>query len=289
MNRKSKIFLLIIFIVFIGLNIFSFINQRNIEKKIYSKMPDKVSIISQSCLEYLLHNEAELLHDLFVDEYKNQPNSKNEINRIIKQLEDVDKPIAMDLIGYHFNKNKNNESHQVSYQLEFENYWSVYTTLIVKTSDEYKLYRFNFNRTEESLLETNRFNLNKGVISNIVLFLVIIVMLFTFITSAICFGSKDKKRILWTFLILCGIGSFKLNWTTGDFGISFINIGIPSFNFGRVGSYAPIVLSLRFPLFAILYWVKRHKQTIEEVVIESEIEDREMVNEILHGDIAKEK
>lgn len=280
MNRKSKIFLLIIFILFIGLNILSFLNQRNIEKKIYSKMPDKVFTITQSVLEYLLNDEAELLHDLFVDEYKNQPNSKNEINGIIKQLEDLDKPIAMDLVGYQFNKNNNNERHQVSYQLEFENYWSVYTTIIVKTRNEYKLYWFNFNRTEESILETNRFSLNKGVISNIVLFLVIIIMLFTFITSAICFGSKDKKRLLWTFLILCGISLFKLNWTTGDFGVSLLNIGIPSFNFGRAGSYAPIVLSLRFPLFAILYWVKRHKQTIEEVLIESEIEDSQMVDEI---------
>lgn len=33
---------------------------------------------------------------------------------------------------------------------------------------------------------------------------------------------------------------FLLIWATGDFGISYISIGIPSFKFERAGSYAPI-------------------------------------------------
>lgn len=80
MNRKSRIFFIIILGVFIGLNIFSVIIQKNIEKIIYSKIPDNVATISLNSLDFLLEDKV----DLLVDEYKNQPNSKDEINRVIK-------------------------------------------------------------------------------------------------------------------------------------------------------------------------------------------------------------
>lgn len=64
---------------------------------------------------------------------------------------------------------------------------------------------------------------------------------------------------------MCGIGLLKLNWTTGDVGFSIINIGIPSFNVVRAGTYESIVLGLRFPLFAIWYWLKKRKQNIKEI------------------------
>lgn len=280
MKRKSKIFLLIIFIVIISLYTISFINQRNTEEKFFSKMPDEVLKISKDSLEYLLNGETELLLNLFVDEYRNSPNSLDEINGFIKQFEDLNQPLNMDLIGYYININNGFETHKVTYQLKFENNWFIYNATIARTIIGYELYRFDFNGIEESLLKTNSFSFkNKGITNFVVLFLDIFIMLFTIITSALCFGSNGKKRLLWTFLVFCGIGLFTLNWTTGAFHIRLISIGLPTFGVGRTGSYGPIKIYFRIPLFAIIYWIKKIKQKNGSQYIESNIVETEKVDE----------
>lgn len=148
------------------------------------------------------------------------------INSTIEQVKDVGSPINIKLIGYYSEFNINSKVHEVTYQLEFNNIWLGYTSTVSKIDNRYFLTEIDYRELSDSLWKTNKFTLqNKGLLHYIILFFTIIIMLFTFVTSAISFGSGNK-------------------------------IGIPSYSVERECTYMPIILTLRFPIFAILYWIK---------------------------------
>lgn len=107
-------------------------------------------------------------------------------------------------------------------------------------------------------------------------------LLFTFITSAIYFGSKKEKSKRWAVLILIGVGMLHYNWSTGALGFRFISIGIPTYGFVKASIYSPLLIGLRIPIFAIWYWVKRLRQDestvdISEVNHHEELEEQESI------------
>jgi len=127
-----------------------------------------------------------------------------------------------------------------------------------------------------SLKEYNKFTFEDKGISHYIIFLMsIIIFLFSVITASIAFGSKKKRRILWSLFALCGIGVFSLTWTTGDWGINPISIGLPVVGLSRSGSYASFVFNMRFPIGAILYWVIKHKEVehADEFVTNKELDN----------------
>jgi len=74
-----------------------------------------------------------------------------------------------------------------------------------------------------------------------------------------------ERQWLWTIGALVGIMSLKLNWSTGQF--SFQPLSFQLFSAGAVKQpvYAPWVLSVAFPLFAIIALFRRGDETAERI------------------------
>ncbi len=51
--------------------------------------------------------------------------------------------------------------------------------------------------------------------------------------------------------------AFQVNWTTGAFGYQPISISLLGVSGGAAGPYAPLVISISFPLGAVMFWFRR--------------------------------
>lgn len=74
-----------------------------------------------------------------------------------------------------------------------------------------------------------------------------------------CVRTRVKRKWLWIPFILIGIGSVQRNWTMGQLGLQPLSLHIPGAALTRGGLYAPWILSVSFPLGAVLFQRKRRK------------------------------
>ncbi|MCT4543630.1 MAG: hypothetical protein N4A63_08820 [Vallitalea sp.] len=248
MNKKSIIFFIIILIIFNGNYFLDIRTQEGIEQQHYSRIPEGVSEISMASIKHLFNGNSKQLMDLFDEQFISLPDSEVQTNSTIQQVREVDSPLDIKLIGYYSKFNINSEVYGVTYQLKFNNIWLIYTSIVSKIDDRYFLTKIDYRELSDSLWETNKFTLqNKGVLHYIILFFTIIIMLFTCVTSVTSFGSGNQIGIVWSILILFGIGSLRFNWFSGEVGINLLRIGIPSYIVERECTYMPIILTLHFP------------------------------------------
>lgn len=91
------------------------------------------------------------------------------------------------------------------------------------------------------------------------LFLAILVPLFTLYALILCIRTKiEKKKWLWVIFVLAGIASFSVDWTTGQWRIvplSFQLLGAGA----SAPPYGPWVISVSLPLGAIIFLLKRKR------------------------------
>lgn len=69
--------------------------------------------------------------------------------------------------------------------------------------------------------------------------------------------------------ILIGFVQINLNWTNGSIWYKLLHFNIPVFSISKGGYYAPLILSVSFPLGAILFWLKRKKLLSAKTIDES--------------------
>ncbi|GAA0177107.1 hypothetical protein SH2C18_03930 [Clostridium sediminicola] len=267
MNRKGVLFLVILVTFFIGSGIYSISSLRKNELKFYESIPGDVEKLAKDTLVNYEKESIEEIYNNFVDEVKNFQDARIKLNEITKYVKSKGKVDEVNIVGY--NKSLNNsrnsrnsrEFHSITYELKVDSGYLLYIVQITKEDNTYKLFRTDFNEIEESLSTLNGFNFkDKGVIHYVILFLVIGLLLFNFITAAICFSSTAKRKVLWCIFILFGIATVAFNWTTAEFGFNLISFQIPSATIRKTSFNGPYIMTLNFPLGAVLYWLKKHKE-----------------------------
>lgn len=271
MNKRSWIYLVVILGFFVGSTIYMLGNQENIETSEYNRIPLEVQEMSEALVGMLFDGNEQGLLDSFDSEFSSAEKNKEGIKAVVDKYSQYSKPSELTLVGYHFDLVSEINEHNITYEVPLGDAWALVNTNIVGTESNYSLYSMNFVTLEQSLKETNKFSFDKGFLSILFLLLSVAIFIFTVVTSAICFGRKEKSWIIWTFLCLVGVLVFGINWTTGHLLYNVYDFGFPTFGIGRQGAYAPIFVTLRFPLFAIIYWVrdyKRKQMKIEDVKTE---------------------
>lgn len=68
-----------------------------------------------------------------------------------------------------------------------------------------------------------------------------------------------KRRWLWTIGSVLGFARFALNWSTGAWAISLVNVSLLGAQATKAGPYAPWVLSFGVPIVAIIVLVRWHR------------------------------
>ncbi len=165
---------------------------------------------------------------------------------------------SVELVGCRVLSVRARRQSSLMYQLEFPGSWYAADFVIAASADTRKVIGLQLKKLPASLAQINRFTLKgRGLVHYVLLLGAIgvpVLMLYALIQ---CLRTRVKWKWLWIPFILIGIGSIHLNWTTAQLGFQPLSLLVPGTSLTRGGLYAPWVLSVSFPLGAVLFLKKR--------------------------------
>jgi len=174
-------------------------------------------------------------------------------------------PVSSKLIGS--NVHITDDTWQATFKFEYEfeadiesNKWALMSVRIVKEETDLKVIAFRFSKTTASQSELNKFELaGKSALHYLVLLMTVLVFIFILVTVIVCIKTPiPRRKWIWVLFVLGGISSFSLNWTSGVYAFKLIELRLFGVGFGAAGEYSPWIISVSFPLGAILFWLMRN-------------------------------
>jgi len=179
------------------------------------------------------------------------------VDSVLKQNE-VPKKILM--VGSNYVSSPDSSLTSITYEYEFAKSYALANVTMITKDSTTLLAGFRVWPMNESLAEINAFALTgKSFLHYSFLLFGALSLLFILYSLIICAKSKINKKWLWIIFILIGLGKFGIIWTNGQVFFSIFTFQILGFGITKSGIYAPWVVSISFPLGAILFLIKRKK------------------------------
>jgi hypothetical protein len=173
-------------------------------------------------------------------------------------------PTSVTLIGANRLKASGFETVNLTFEYNFSGKWMVANVATKKDGGPTTIVGLNIYPEPNSIEERNKFVLGgKSAFQYLVLGLAIVLPLFTLLTLAICIKTKLRGRKWpWVLFVIFGIGKLALNWTTGQWAFSLLNIQLLS-----AGAFAPLygqwTIFLSVPVGAIVFLMRRNQLRVE--------------------------
>ena len=225
--------------------------------------PDDDEALAKEFLSALRTRDFKMVTDLL------DPQLVQEIESNLDQGADMlnhGKLVSFELAGCEVFSTLDKKRSRLTYQYQFTNAWVLAEVTIETAGVSKKVIGISLNPIPKSLGEQNAFTLSgKGIQHYVLLIFAVVVPVFVIWTVVLCARAKIRKKWLWIAFILAGITKLNLTWTTGQMDFHPIAFQIPGAGVMKMGLYAPWILTVSFPLGAILFMVKRRKlQSVEE-------------------------
>jgi len=183
---------------------------------------------------------------------------------LLKMAEELPEqpPTSWKLVSAQLQTNADETTTNVVFEYDFSGKWVLANVATLRKQDSVSLVGLSVRAIPESLEEHHRFRLaGKSAVQYLVLALAIVFPLFTLYALVACVRTRMAGRKWpWVLFILFGIGSFAVNWTTGEWQVSLIATRL----FSAAASatlYGPWVLSVSLPLGALVFLVRRKALT----------------------------
>jgi len=110
---------------------------------------------------------------------------------------------------------------------------------------------------QASLEEMNAFTLTgKGFKHYLMVLVALVEAAFILFTAYLCFNTAVERRYSWLVLILFGVGSLSLNWTTGALDWNWFTAVFLGAGFLPDGLHGPWTVSVSIPFGAIFFYLK---------------------------------
>lgn len=259
MNKKSKIFLIILLLLFILPYIIVGPLKKGFTRHVLKNVPKEATTLSMEVFNHILNQNTQSLYNTFCHEAKDSITIED-LNNILEQTSFLADYESIKLLGYHYSLNNQGNLSTITYEVKSGEHWLWYVPVFKKIDDQYELFRFDLHGKSGPYQEPSTLGIfHEGPIGIFLLVMVVLNTAFTLVSSALCFGSNIKHRKLWTFLILTGLCAFSYNWASSQFNFSLLSIGFPV---STLSSEAKVVV-FRLPVFAIIYWLKVRRNNTE--------------------------
>ncbi|MCP5488173.1 MAG: hypothetical protein H7A43_05945 [Verrucomicrobia bacterium] len=220
--------------------------------------PDDDEALAKQCLSALLAGDFKIVTEQLDPQFV-KPGIESNLTQVAAMLDHGD-PLSLELVGCNVFTTPDKKRSHLTYQYQFTNAWVLAAITIDTVDGNKKVFGLNVNPIPKSLGELNAFTLSgKGIQHYVLLALAVAVPIFIIWTFVLCVRTKIRKKWLWIIFILVGIAKLNLNWTTGQMGFQPIALQIPGAGMAKMGLYAPWILTVSFPLGAILFLIKRRK------------------------------
>lgn len=146
-----------------------------------------------------------------------------------------------------------------------------------KAGDIWRAQYFHLQRATDAQLKGNRFSLNKppGHLMGLAMAVLSPLAMLAALISVIR-APRFKRKWLWAIVALIGVGSFTLNWSTGQWSFQPINlslIGAGASTQGFLGFY-PFVLKFALPVGAVVAFWRAAKARREAKAAQDAVSDQ---------------
>lgn len=169
-------------------------------------------------------------------------------------------PESIKVVGANTIRSSGLYQSNITFEYQFPNKWLLMNVAIQKKDGVSTIIGFNVSPIPDSLENLNKFSLSgKSVLQYLVLFLAVLIPLFSLYVLVLCIRTKmEKRKWLWILFIMLGVGSFAIDWTTGRWSVKPL-----AFQLFGAGAFAPPygawTLSVSLPLGAILFLLRKKK------------------------------
>lgn len=169
--------------------------------------------------------------------------------------------LSAELIGSQVNVFNGNWKGNFSFEFQFTNGWAVANVVLKKSDEKLTVIAISVTQTTASLKELNKFTLEgKSALHYLMLVYTVFATVFVLVTAYFCIRTPiPKRKWLWVVFVLVGIGSFSINWSTGQFGVHLLHFKLLAASLVTGGAYGQTIISASLPLGAIIFWFKRKR------------------------------
>lgn len=150
-------------------------------------------------------------------------------------------------------------THLLTYEFGFPDHvWVLAAVTQRRSGNSDVITGFRVRRLNDSIEHLNRFALaGKGALAYLLLVAALAVPLLIVYALVRCVRTPLRGRKWpWVLFILFGLGSFSLDWSTGQWSIHMVSLQLLGAAIARIG-YGPWILSVSVPLGAIVFLLRR--------------------------------
>jgi|SRR5437762_1712861 len=182
--------------------------------------------------------------------------------KMADMLPEKETPSSSKLVSAQTKTDQDGTTTNMVFEYDFSGKWVLANVELLRKPGSVSLARLSVGAMSESLEEHHRFRLaGKSAAHYVVLALAIMFPLLTLYALVVCFKTTMSwRRWAWMLFILLSIGSFTINWTTGETQLSALAVGV--FGASATGAlYGPWLLSVSLPLGALVFLLRRRVLT----------------------------
>lgn len=148
---------------------------------------------------------------------------------------------------------------ELAFQYAYPGEWLLANVTLQQHDPDPFVTSVQVHRLPDSLERINRFTFDgKGSTHVAILAWAMLAPLITGVALLRCYKTPiPKRKWLWVLFILCGIGQVTLNWTEGTLTMNPLAVQFFGAGVSRPGLYAPWLLTVSFPLGALLFFLRK--------------------------------
>jgi hypothetical protein len=167
-------------------------------------------------------------------------------------------PTSRKLVGAQRHVGPEGTSTNVTFEYGFDGQWVLVNVALLRKEEAVTIVGFNVYPMTSSLEEQSQLQLaGKSLLHYSVLALAVGLPLLTIYAFIVCARTQlTGRKWPWLIFILFGIGTFALNWTTGQWEIQPLSFQLLSAS-AVASLYGPWVVSVSLPLGAVIFLIRR--------------------------------
>jgi hypothetical protein len=186
------------------------------------------------------------------------PSARSQLQQVA-ELFPQGAPREIQVVGANTMRSPQGQDFDLTFQYSYPDKWLLANVVLQKRGGTLKVAGVHVNPLRDSLQNTNGFTFaGKSLVHYIFLVLAVAIPLFVVFALVACARTAvPKRKWLWFLFITLGFVQLSLNWSDGAVNVKPLAFLLFGAGYFQAGPAAPYILSIAFPLGAILFFVKR--------------------------------